>query len=511
MVKRRTVGGIAILLAWGGGLAVLVQHEYFRPRLERLAEAATRVAPATMYYAAILGDKQVGFASSTIDTANTAVTENDYFVAELQTGARIRRETARTNVTLSRALHLSRFDLTLDDDGAGVEMTGRVDGDSVLVVDEPKPAKAPKPDPARVALREPILLPTLVPLVVALSERPSVGKRLVLPVFDPTTRAPRSIGYTIRAESLFVLSDSATLDTAVTPPVWRGVHPDTVRAWEIRPDSGVEIGFAGWVDEQGRIVATSQLGLQLRRVPYELAFRNWQNDPTAHASDAGHVVGTTALAAGKVPHGRITSMVARVQNIDPKLKFRLSGAGQRTDGDTVFVTAAADTALAPMEPTAPMMRNALATEAANIVGSNTTGATMIRRLSTWVHDSIRPRVSFGDINAIHIVQSRSGDCNEFAQVFVALARARGVMARTVSGLLYVDGKFYYHAWAEVLAKDYWVAVDPMLNQVPADAAHIRLTPGLSLRTELIRRWTGLDVDVISVSEAPRKPSEMSHR
>jgi hypothetical protein len=46
-VKRRTVAGIGIIAAWGGGVGVLVKHEYFRPRLERLAEAATRVAPAT--------------------------------------------------------------------------------------------------------------------------------------------------------------------------------------------------------------------------------------------------------------------------------------------------------------------------------------------------------------------------------------------------------------------------------------------------------------------------------
>ena len=110
----------------------------------------------------------------------------------------------------------------------------------------------------------------------------------------------------------------------------------------------------------------------------------------------------------------------------------------------------------------------------------------------------------------HVLLTRAGDCNELAQVFVALARARGLTARPVTGLLYVDGKFYYHAWAEVLLKD-WVAVDPMLGQVPADAAHIRLMQGLALRTDLIRRWAGLDVNVVSVKETQRKPSETTHR
>ena len=80
----------------------------------------------------------------------------------------------------------------------------------------------------------------------------------------------------------------------------------------------------------------------------------------------------------------------------------------------------------------------------------------------------------------------------------------------MTGLLYIDGKFYYHAWAEVLLKD-WVSVDPMLGQIPADAAHVRLMQGLTLRTDLVRRWTGMDVNVVSAKQTPRKPSETSHR
>jgi Transglutaminase-like superfamily len=506
-MKRRTMAGIAILAAWGAGLGVLVQREYFRPRLERLAEAATRVTPGTMYYTAMQGDRQVGFASSTIDTANTTLSENDYFVAELPVAGTMRRATARTSVTLSRSLRLSRFDLSLESDAAPSEMTGRVDGDSVLVIHS---AAKPRPDVSRLSIAGPILLPTLVPLVVALSEKPSIGKRYVLPVFDPTTKSSRNVGYTIRAESLFVLSDSAVLDTMMIPPLWRGARPDTVRAWEVVPDSGVSIGFSGWVDEQGRIVATSQLGLELRREPYELAFRNWQNDPTAHSTDPGHVIGTTALAAGKIPREHLDSLVVRLYNVDPKLRLRVNGTGQRASHDTIFVATASDSLLPSAVALGPASSSGLGLRAASIVRGNIERPVVAKRLAAWVRDSIRPHVSFGMPTAQQILESRAGDCNELAQLFVALARARGLSARPVTGLLYVDGKFYYHAWAEVLLKD-WVPVDPMLGQMPADAAHIRLMQGLALRTDLIRRWAGMDVEVVSVKETPRKPSETSHR
>src|SRR4029078_6442628 len=67
------------------------------------------------------------------------------------------------------------------------------------------------------------------------------------------------------------------------------------------------------------------------------------------------------------------------------------------------------------------------------------------RINTWVHDSIRARVTFRVPRALQVVQTRTGDCNEHTQLFVALARAVGLPARIAACLAFVDGKFYYHA------------------------------------------------------------------
>jgi hypothetical protein len=70
-------------------------------------------------------------------------------------------------------------------------------------------------------------------------------------------------------------------------------------------------------------------------------------------------------------------------------------------------------------------------------------------------------------------------------------------------LAYVDGKFYYHAWPEILLND-WVAVDPTFGQFPADAAHLRFTVGgLTRQTELLRLMGNLKIDVLDVGGAPR--------
>ena len=68
-------------------------------------------------------------------------------------------------------------------------------------------------------------------------------------------------------------------------------------------------------------------------------------------------------------------------------------------------------------------------------------------------------------------------------------------------IAYVDGKFYYHAWPEVLLGE-WVPVDPTFGQFPADAAHLRfVVGGLARQTELLRLMGNLKIDVLAVNGA----------
>jgi transglutaminase-like putative cysteine protease len=125
-----------------------------------------------------------------------------------------------------------------------------------------------------------------------------------------------------------------------------------------------------------------------------------------------------------------------------------------------------------------------------------------------VHDSIHDRVTFGVPSALQVLDNRTGDCNEHTQLFVALARALGLPARVAAGLAYVDGKFYYHAWPEVLLGD-WVPVDPTFGQFPADAAHLRFVlGGLARQTELLRLMGNLKIEVLAVNGSVRTSSGM---
>jgi hypothetical protein len=511
MTRRAMVGG-AIIVAWLVGLALLVRREYFRPQLERLAEAALRVTPATVYYAVMQGDRQVGFAQSQIDTMEAAIHVSDYLVADLPVGGKARRTTARTNVTLSRALRVRDFDVAVNTESAPLRAGGRIESDSVLIF--ALSIDGAKADSQRISLSGPVLLPTLVPLAVALTETPKVGKHYVMPVLDPATMNAKDVSLDVRAESMFVVNDSAVFDS--TTKRWRGVTPVRIRAFQIVARDNATV-FSGWIDEQGRIVETTQLGFVLKRLPYEEAFENWKNQSQAPVTADTDILETTAIAANKRIAREVDALQVRLSGVRLDV-FDIHGDGQELRGDTLIIRRAPDSLLTAPDRLPYGRRDSANTVPEGLIqvrdpqimrlafrlrGRDHDARVVAERINQWVHDSIADRVTFGIPSAIQVLRSRVGDCNEHTQLFVALARAVGIPARVAAGLAYVDGKFYYHAWPEILLKD-WVAVDPTFGQFPADAAHLRFTiGGLTRQTELLRLMGNLQIDVLATNRGVR--------
>src|SRR5258708_35716904 len=107
-----------------------------------------------------------------------------------------------------------------------------------------------------------------------------------------------------------------------------------------------------------------------------------------------------------------------------------------------------------------------------------------RLIHDGVSADVERLVTPGPPSAVRVLAARRGDCNEHTVLYVALARAAGLPARSVAGLVYLGGRFYYHAWPEVWLGD-WVAGGPTLDQAPAGGAHVRVVGGRPARpTEL---------------------------
>ena len=108
-----------------------------------------------------------------------------------------------------------------------------------------------------------------------------------------------------------------------------------------------------------------------------------------------------------------------------------------------------------------------------------------------------------------VLRARRADVDGHTLLYVALARAAGIPARPVSGLLLVDGRFYFHSWAEIFL-DRWVPVDPTWNQFPADAGRLRLlVDGYARPLDLLPMTLGLEVHLPGIdlpNEVPERRS-----
>lgn len=90
-----------------------------------------------------------------------------------------------------------------------------------------------------------------------------------------------------------------------------------------------------------------------------------------------------------------------------------------------------------------------------------------------------------DTSAARALAAGHGVCQDFAHIFIAVARLTGMPARYVSGHLFrrdgADWQPAAHAWAEAWVDELgWVAFDPT-NGICADDAYIRVAAGLDYR------------------------------
>ncbi|MBI2796932.1 MAG: transglutaminase domain-containing protein [Gemmatimonadetes bacterium] len=519
-MSRRAVTAGVILLAWVAGLGVLARRELFKGSGQRLAELALRISPETFYYVVEQGGAQVGFASSAIDTTSGGILVKDAFSADLAVAGQVHRATAQSEVRLSRGMVLRGFTVQFAADSQPVTVTGSAEGDSAIRFAVTTGGGAPEAQ--RVKVNGPVLLPTLVPLAMALGEVPQVGRRFTIPLFDPSAMGTRDVVVSIRAESLFVVPDSAALDSASGR--WHVVHSDTVRAWQIGSDDRRYL--SGWIDERGRLVESAQAGgFVLRRTAFEVAFENWRTAQMA-ASAASRpnrdrdILDATAIGAGVRLGGALGALKVRLRA--PSLEgFDLDGGRQLLAGNLLSVRRETRDELAagaPAIPTGAILVNrfrrelaeepllqvndpAVAALARRIAGEATDKGVIAERLVRWVFDSLRKEVTVSVPDARRVLALRAGDCNEHTQLYVALARAVQLPARIASGLAYVDGRFYFHAWPEVFLGS-WVAVDPTFGQFPADAAHLRfVTGGLARQAALLRLIGTLEIDVLEPAPA----------
>jgi transglutaminase-like putative cysteine protease len=505
-MNARRITGVSILAVWLLMVGWHVKREYWVPETQRLAAGARTLAPDAHWYLIRMGDVPIGIAQSQLDTLPDGYVFLDEITLDVPALGKVHRSLARTRIELGPSLDLRTFRFSLDSSIGRFQVSGEVRADSTVAV---MMDAGGGPQESVMPAAGGLLLDAALTLRMAASGALRNGNEFTARIFDPSSMSERDVVVRVGARETIIVSDSARRENGR----WVAHVLDTVPVWRVEQRFG-GVSVTNWVDDDGQIVrAESPLGFTIERTYYELARQAWQGGRRAElAAGYGALIEGTAISAN-VDVRRVAAqpqLRVRLGGVDLE-GFDLEGGRQTLRGDTLIVTrepAVRATYALPWqgggEPATELASTPLiqATDprivamARRIAGGSTDPAAVALRLNDWVYGALEKDVTLSVPSALQVLDARRGDCNEHTVLYVALARALGLPTRTAVGLVHIRGSFYYHAWPEVWLGE-WVAVDPTLGQVPADASHLRfLVGGLARQVELIRLIGRLQLEVI---------------
>jgi hypothetical protein len=517
---RKRILGTTIILVWIAMVGWKARDEYFQPELMRLAEAALTLAPGINFYTLTMNDRAIGQATSRLDTLSDGFELEDLMSLELPALGQTGLAVATTRVKLSPSLVMENFTFTLDSEVGRFEASGELLPDTTLQV---RIISAGSEQNLSFRMPQPPIMSNVVPIRVAMGEGLEVGETVRLPVFDPTSLSTRTVEVHILEHDTLFVTDSVALGTDGR---WASAHMDSVPAWKIAEEFG-GVRVESWVDANGRILeASSALGFSMQKTEYELASQAQQESRLVSNSSMDNDVIFSTAVQSNVDFADVTQhdeLRFRLTGVDLE-GFQLDGGRQTLRGDTLIIRRTDWDGVDPdyrlpyafmdlreslePEPLIQSDNERIIERAQQITGHRSRRLQdpkeVARQLTTAVYDMLDKEITFSVPNAVQVLETLQGDCNEHTVLYVAMARALGLPARTAVGLVYVNGAFFYHAWPEVWL-DEWVAVDPTFGQYPADASHIRFViGGLAQQVEIVRLIGSLDIEVLDAVSAEQQ-------
>lgn len=318
---------------------------------------------------------------------------------------------------------------------------------------------------------------TIDPSLAPEKAKPRQGEKQTLTYLEPATLSLQQVRLTVEKREK------------------RKVAGREVEAWLVRSQDSLTGAGHSWIDDEGRLIEeVSAAGIRIARedLPQDAA-------PEKRLD----VAAATAVETNvRIPDPRkLKFLKVRFSGI-PRRELILSNPGQRVtsireDESGSFSGLYALEVLDRPSPGAPLLRRsdpytamaqyldledpAIIRESKAAVGDATDRTTAAVRIDRWVHARMKEGVNVAlPRGAAEIMSSRQGVCRDYATLFAALARSAGVPARVCSGVIYHDGRFYYHAWVECRltdGADGWHPFDPTLPDGFVDATHVKFTEG----------------------------------
>jgi len=408
--------------------------------------------------------QRVGFACSSIRRVGDQVEICDHSLLQLLMAGTWQRVESRSRSLTKPDLSLRSFSFQLSSADASFSVQGVVEHPHLLLTF----VTGKETLRQTVALTQaPLLANAAIPSL--LRKGVEVGKQYRVYIFDPATMSTNDMQVTVEGEEERICDGKA------------------VRTFRMRQSfKGLE--SVTWSTPEGVTV--------FEESPFGFTFKK-EDRHTALTEKLSNQPGDDLLASAAVSANRhiahpaaITCLKIRLQNV-PLDGLDLDGGRQQLQGNFLIIQQEETEGCSsyPLPCSRDDMQEFLEADlliqsdhprirqqAQKILSGTQDAVASVRLLLHWIDREIRKRPLVSVPSALEVLDLKTGDCNEHTVLFTALARSCGLPTRVCTGLVYLNDRFYYHAWSEVFLGA-WIAVDPTLNQFPADATHVRLLIG----------------------------------
>ncbi|MDJ0521760.1 MAG: transglutaminase-like domain-containing protein [Planctomycetota bacterium] len=272
------------------------------------------------------------------------------------------------------------------------------------------------------------------------------------------------------------------------------------------------------IDQSGKLLSMQMMGVMEVRL-----------EPEAVARKPGKPVDLFVSQIAKIDKplgepGKVTELIVEVRGRD--IEKIQDGPRQRASLDkerkvlTLRLGAAHDPKVKATEEEIraslaesaehPIRDKKVVALAQRAVGDASTPHEKVKRLVAFVDKYVEDSYAAEPLSVLDIISVRKGDCTEHSLLFTTLARAVGVPAREVGGLMYLGDELRFggrygfggHAWNEVVLDGIWVPVDATWGQVVADATHIRQGAEDSGQASAFLSLGGAELKLIKVVRKP---------
>ncbi|OGP91370.1 MAG: hypothetical protein A2031_03235 [Deltaproteobacteria bacterium RBG_19FT_COMBO_43_11] len=286
-------------------------------------------------------------------------------------------------------------------------------------------------------------------------------------IFDPSTRSIRAIKVTREADEVIPIMGKRVLTQKFCADFMGAKN-------------------CAWLGKDSEILKeTGLLGLSMEKVSPEKAREGIASDSSIDFAQIASITSNINITNPE----KLTEIKIKITGIRD-LFFLLNGGRQNFRQGIMTITKENFSSLKALKNKPPEEINQylqpsvlvqsnhpqIKAQAQKIVLPTDNSQQKMRKIVNWVYINIEKKPVLSVPNALEILNNKTGDCNEHAVLTAALLRAAGLPAQIETGLIYLNGRFYYHAW-NIVYIGQWITTDSVFNQIPADVTHIRLVRG----------------------------------